>query len=413
MSAKRAEDIHLWFCPDCVKNKGRKSILKTRCASSLFAEMMKKKQMDIHEAHRILQMKESTALMPVDISLDFPQPIIEIAHESNKENISLPTVTEEISPTNTNDPSANDIGISDCISPARSTKISTTNDETPVNIENEQNEQSQIDTKICDEYPYPDFVLPTTCKKYLPPHHIVDPNRTTISGGPNTKYCSDECGESLALYLLKDSIKFGRVPFKSEVNDSVSKEEWKEAVDSLKRLDAVRVEQMERLFLEWRIIKGRIRALERRRDLIWGAVLRAGRGSDDADYGNYRDDGEADEVEKSIDICGFDSRILKEWVVPAGDKWTKLAVTSMLECGGYESVNRPSKSDAVAMSLELHDAEHQTKSELCIKSPHECKEHEDWSVMRIEEVQLEIEQEVSTDFFENSRIDIIFEFFFS
>ncbi|KAJ3030774.1 UNVERIFIED_CONTAM: hypothetical protein HDU68_007851, partial [Siphonaria sp. JEL0065] len=209
------------------------------------------------------------------------------------------------------------------------------------------------------------YKTPTTCLKYLPdpiaPHLLPKPDKknptsttnpdpTSISGGTNSRYCSDTCGLSISHHALQKHL--ASLHPRVHVHPKTKlRERCIEDLTSMEEYDKIDSEKLKLLFVErvsvgkwvwcWeegrRCIEGCLRRKEVCNGLL-GVVVAAAEEEDKENYGDgeegfkklgggggrkkkrRRKNRAGDDVveeEKSgggvSKICGFDSRIVNVW----------------------------------------------------------------------------------------------------
>ncbi|KAJ3412665.1 hypothetical protein HDV05_000415 [Chytridiales sp. JEL 0842] len=302
----------------------------------------------------------------------------------------------------------------------------------------------------------PKYTKPKTCKRYIPERRKQksegEISADSVELPQDTTYCSEACGLHMAKFAFTQALKDSKFPLRStkpipepefppilnrvtEAGDVYKYFKAKEKAASVKR----RIRELE--MRAWRIDGAieRAKRVNEERERAWEAKQREKESEDvkdsvEVEGGSMeisRRKGSSTSTSSSTDvssrgstkssrslisnscshqICGFDSRIMKEWVVPLAHEWpaweeTTPVLNRLASIYGPQyaisvlvSKNMKHQRDLLRASLNAGEAVWVDEGlellpTMCTEGEN-CSMHEEWQEARLEEVELEIEEEV-------------------
>jgi hypothetical protein len=220
-------------------------------------------------------------------------------------------------------------------------------------------------------------------------------------------FCSDECGLSVARFFMLFGPS-GGIPQKSKTLPTTKKPRTGPGLEVLdrKRRSDFGVDEstdcgvLKGLWERELCVRRRVRALEVRAERIRGAILRshqpislhAGGGSNVQNAAGNDNNNDAFAHSERM-VCGFDRRIVSDWVVCSGRRW-ELFHESTRSTWNEEEVWNAELLDGMndivdeVSSISAADSEH-----VCLADVG-CKTHYNWKKLKIFEVDVEIAAEV-------------------
>ncbi|KAJ3193194.1 JmjC domain-containing histone demethylation protein 1 [Irineochytrium annulatum] len=232
------------------------------------------------------------------------------------------------------------------------------------------------------------YVTPPECKEYIEeemPLSGTAKGDTAEIPKPASDYCSRECGLSLSSYRLRRLILSNSIPFKKKPSSKRDKpdvpldeDQQKEPPppaphlserSDMSKLDALRNRKS--------LLRRRVRLLEDRGSRIDRAIERASVAVDI----------------NHIKVCGFDFRVLRDWVVPEN---LNALPESLKDCEGQQE-QKPLAQNGLSGSADgaplppppPAEAESKLLPTMCVARG-KCPLHETWQDLRTLEVNLEI-----------------------
>ncbi|KAI9347276.1 hypothetical protein BDR26DRAFT_854934 [Obelidium mucronatum] len=492
MKEEEAERIFLWFCRICERDSGRRPVFKKFCAGWLAGETFREqsllleqqlqpfKQQQQHHSfgpsavgERLTPETDATTPSisdspesppPIADSPESPPPTPDFVEYEHLDFIDIEGLTEEASESiNIEAISVPQSPLPVAVNPQqpenqepRASKETTTN----ANADKIYNHHLNLLQKQHLSHLYQ--TLPT-CLKYLPdpiaPHLLPTEKKTTassssaaadsmstISGGTNSRYCSDVCGKSISYYHLHKSLP--SLPIRKHMHPLVKLlAQRNEDLPSLEAFDAIDSDRLKTLWKEKRTAKQWVQVWEEGRKLIDLCVFRkkavnyflgaaASRMGNDDDKENSliageeelvvrkksskrkkrrknrtEDDGElavADEGTTNAgvaEICGFDTRIVDVWLkrIDSGEALEN----GVLVISDNDSVNEENEADglggrladpvygldldALSSASTMLEVQNAVLPTMCSTPGDRCKCHIDWEELRLQEVDAHIE----------------------
>ncbi|KAJ3416692.1 hypothetical protein HDV05_000522 [Chytridiales sp. JEL 0842] len=412
MTEEDADDVSSWFCNDCTAATGKVPIWRPRCAAYEFMKECRKRKAEEEQKRK----SEEEASLPMKEEV-----ATELGPKLEEE---IPQQHEEAKPTETEASSS-------------------------------EQEPAFPAQPLIQPLP-PEFTLPLTCKRYLPDPTNLEPTEPTsldqleskpaeedqsltcpkpfhqllpIMAPEGSRFCSDSCGLTLARHTLLSAIHSKKVPKKdATLNTSINEDILKHppVKDTPSYSEEVDRERLRKLVGLIHLMKLRVRAIEELQKNIDGAIERAWKALVPVSLIDGRSPvsttsqpsqtlevssagGEPPPPVQRVvahgKICGFDTRIIKDWLVPDWPIWVegKHEKEDSMDIDDMANVDSMKQADNVALGSSketgVANGEEQEGMEpvdtMCM-AVGRCELHHNWKTLRSREAELELELQVSS-----------------